>query len=260
MTLRPYSPLPPLAEIAGGPCVIRRRLPLEYNLAPNMKNQLLRSGKVIIERKQGNTNHYLLISLLYEAIRLKEEWPMRGMEVNWPMIQQDYELLIAGEEVRREGIIQPEAIEEETGEPEPSGDVKVGNVLLEEQIKFLEGFHIPQELAERAKNAQSIGKALGELIRSTENQMRVLKHAGRVVDVREVEALIRLCLEDLIAEIVDLPNSYAEQLAEDLDADIRVAKAALESVSRYLGDVARLNLDKVGRETASFMQSKQSKK
>ena len=127
-----------------------------------------------------------------------------------------------------------------------------GNMFLEAQIEQLRSIYIDPELRESAKSVSDLSRAMGELVASNERQLSLMTAAGRMVDVDEVEVLIRQWIEDHIAELRSLPTSLDADVAKQSGVGLDKVRLILRAVSDRLLASARDALGKVQRESKAF--------
>lgn len=134
------------------------------------------------------------------------------------------------------------------------------NLILGEQLDLLLKLDIPEELIENAESIATVQKALNDMASANEKLVRTMLETGRLVDVLEVDALVKQCIGDWIEEVKGLPATFDAQIALDHKIKVSKARAVLTTITDHLLGFATKILDDVDNQTANFMQSKQPRK
>ena len=134
------------------------------------------------------------------------------------------------------------------------------NLVLGEQLELLLKLNIPEELIENAESIATVQKALNDMASANEKLVRTMLETGRLVDVLEVDALVKQTLGDWVEEVKGLAATFDAQVAMEHKIKISKARAVLQSVSDHLLEFASKVLDDVDNQTANFMQAKQPRK
>ena len=134
------------------------------------------------------------------------------------------------------------------------------NLILGEQLELLLKLNIPEELIENAEGIATVQKALNDMASANEKLVRTMLETGRLVDVLEVDALVKQTLGDWIEEVKGLPATFDAQVALDHKIKVSKARAVLQTVTDHLLEFATKVLDDVDNQTANFMQAKQPRK